>query len=179
MPTPTPRRRVRITPVAPPRGRRPHNCARIALVAAVCAALAGTGAGAAQAGAGTSAPTSALVSDPAALVNPMIGTGSGGATVGQVDTFPGAAAPLGMLSFSPDTPTRPDGGGYNYADSSTLGFSLTHMSGPGCGAFGDFPILPTVGAIGDNPISTTDTFSHDDEKASPGSYSALLDPGTS
>ena len=179
MTTPTPRRRVRITPVALTRARRSHNSARIALIAAVCAALAGTGAGAAQAGAGTSVPTTALVSDPAALVNPMVGTGSGGATVGQVDTFPGAAAPLGMLSFSPDTPTRPDGGGYNYADSSTLGFSLTHMSGPGCGAFGDFPILPTVGAIGDNPISTTDAFSHDDEKASPGSYSALLDPGTS
>src|ERR1700722_3813750 len=92
---------------------------------------------------------SGLVSDPASLVDPMIGTGSGGATVGQVDTFPGAAAPFGMLSFSPDTPSRPDGGGYDYADSSTLGLSLTHMSGPGCSAYGDFPILPTVGAIGD------------------------------
>ncbi|WP_169317497.1 hypothetical protein, partial [Actinacidiphila oryziradicis] len=36
-----------------------------------------------------------------------------------------------MLSFSPDTPSRPDGGGYNYDDTSTTGFSLTHMSGPG------------------------------------------------
>ncbi|TKA00060.1 hypothetical protein FCI23_43750, partial [Actinacidiphila oryziradicis] len=73
----------------------------------------------------------ALVGDPASLVDPLIGTGSGGATVGQVDTYPGATAPFGMLSFSPDTPSRPDGGGYNYDDTSTTGFSLTHMSGPG------------------------------------------------
>jgi predicted alpha-1,2-mannosidase len=119
------------------------------------------------------------VSDPAALVNPMIGTGSGNATVGQVDTFPGAAAPFGMLTFSPDTPSRPDGGGYNHADDSTLGFSLTHMSGPGCSAFGDFPILPTVGAIGDDPVDTTDAFSHSAETATPGSYGVTLNPSTS
>ena len=113
---------------------------------------------------------SALVSDPASLVDPFIGTGSGGATVGQIDTFPGATAPFGMLTFSPDTPSRPDGGGYNYADSSTLGFSLTHISGPGCGAYGDFPILPTTGAIGSDPVDSTDAFSHSSESASPGSY---------
>src|SRR5579863_386900 len=32
--------------------------------------------------------------DPASYVNPLIGTGSGGNVVGQVDTFPGAAAPF-------------------------------------------------------------------------------------
>jgi predicted alpha-1,2-mannosidase len=109
----------------------------------------------------------------------MIGTESGGATVGQVDTYPGATAPFGMLSFSPDTPSRPDGGGYDYADSSTLGFSLTHMSGPGCGAFGDFPILPTVGAIGSDPTSATDSFAHSSESATPGSYAVTLNPSTS
>lgn len=120
----------------------------------------------------------ALVTDPAALVDPMIGTGSGGATVGQVDTFPGASAPFGMLSFSPDTPSRPDGGGYDYADSATTGFSLTHMSGPGCGAFGDVPVLPTVGAIGSDPVDTTQPLRHGDEHASPGSYSVTLGAST-
>ncbi|HSZ42968.1 MAG TPA: GH92 family glycosyl hydrolase [Trebonia sp.] len=121
---------------------------------------------------------SALVSDPAALVNPMIGTGSGGATVGQVDTFPGATAPFGMLTFSPDTPSRPDGGGYNYADSSVMGFSLTHVSGPGCGADGDFPILPTTGSVGADPADSTEPFEHSPESASPGRYDVTLDPGT-
>ncbi|GAA4629489.1 hypothetical protein GCM10023196_050850 [Actinoallomurus vinaceus] len=119
----------------------------------------------------------ALVSDPASLVDPLIGTGSGGATVGQVDTYPGATAPFGMVSFSPDTPSRPDGGGYNYDDSAITGFSLTHMSGPGCGAFGDFPILPTVGALDDDPANTTAAFQHGDEHAAPGSYSVGLNPG--
>jgi predicted alpha-1,2-mannosidase len=167
-------------PPRPRRGPRPGRplagLARTAAVAAACAALAASGLGTAVAA--TSAQTT-LVADPAALVDPMIGTGSGGATVGQVDTYPGATAPFGMLSFSPDTPSRPDGGGYDYADSSTLGFSLTHMSGPGCSAYGDFPILPTVGAIGDDPISTTSAFSHSQESASPGSYGVTLNPGTS
>ena len=122
---------------------------------------------------------SGLVSDPASLVDPMIGTGSGGATVGQIDTFPGASAPFGMLTFSPDTPSRPDGGGYNYADSSIAGFSLTHLSGPGCGADGDFPILPTAGSVGPDPASTTEPFNHTDEHATPGQYQVTLDPGTS
>src|SRR6266700_725865 len=147
-----------------------------ALIAATCISLLGISAAPARAEA---TQTANLVSDPASLVNPMIGTGSGGATVGQVDTYPGATAPFGMLSFSPDTPSRPDGGGYDYADSSTLGFSLTHMSGPGCSAFGDFPILPTVGAIGSDPISTTDSFAHSSESATPGSYAVTLNPSTS
>jgi predicted alpha-1,2-mannosidase len=120
-----------------------------------------------------------MVSDPASLVNTFIGTGSGGATVGQIDTFPGASAPFGMMTFSPDTPSRPDGGGYNYADSSTTGFSLTHISGPGCGAYGDFPILPTTGSMSANPVTTTDAFEHSEESATPGSYDVTLNPGTS
>ncbi|TJZ94312.1 GH92 family glycosyl hydrolase, partial [Actinacidiphila oryziradicis] len=90
-----------------------------------------------------------------------------------------ATAPFGMLSFSPDTPSRPDGGGYNYDDTSTTGFSLTHMSGPGCGAYGDFPILPTVGALGADPASATAAFQHSGEHAAPGSYSVALNPGAS
>jgi predicted alpha-1,2-mannosidase len=122
------------------------------------------------------ATSDALVTDPASLVDPMIGTGSGGATVGQVDTSPGATAPFGMMTFSPDTPSRPDGGGYNIDDSSTLGFSLTHMSGPGCAAYGDFPILPTVGGIGADPANSTAAFDHSAEHAAPGSYSVRLNP---
>lgn len=114
-------------------------------------------------------------SDPASYVNPLIGTGSGGDVVGQVDTFPGASAPFGMLTFSPDTaPTGADGGGYYYGDSRIKGFSLTHVSGPGCGAFGDFPILPTAGSVPDNPYTTTESFSHTGEQASPGYYGVSL-----
>ncbi|HWG13503.1 MAG TPA: GH92 family glycosyl hydrolase [Streptosporangiaceae bacterium] len=129
---------------------------------------------AATASAATGAGSVTPVKDPASLVNPLIGTGAGGAVVGQVDTFPGPVTPFGMLQWSPDTPSRPDGGGYNYDDDSTLGFSLTHISGPGCAAFGDVPILPTVGSIGSDPQSTTESFNHNQEQATPGYYEAEL-----
>src|ERR1700691_1990216 len=120
---------------------------------------------------GTStASAPAAVTDPAALVDPFVGTGSGGAVVGQVDTFPGADMPFGMIQWSPDTTTRPDGGGYNFDDSSITGFSLTHLSGPGCSIAGDFPILPVTGALPADPDSETASFSHSWESAHPRSY---------
>ncbi len=111
------------------------------------------------------------VANPAALVDPLVGTGSGGAVVGQVDTFPGADVPFGMLQWSPDTTSRPPGGGYNYDDSQITGFSLTHVSGPGCAIAGDFPILPLTGALPADPDSATAPFTHAAESAHPGSYS--------
>jgi predicted alpha-1,2-mannosidase len=105
------------------------------------------------------------VSDPASLVNPLIGTS------GYVDDFPGADVPFGMVQWSPDTPSRPAGGGYEYTDKSITGFSLDHISGPGCSAFGDIPVLPTVGAIGSDPGSATAAFDHANETAQAGYYS--------
>jgi predicted alpha-1,2-mannosidase len=110
----------------------------------------------------------ALVTAPAALVNPFIGTSN------SADDFPGADAPFGMVQWSPDTPSRPDGGGYEYKDSSITGFSLTHIAGPGCGAAGDIPVLPTIGSV---DTSATDGFSHAAESASPGSYTVSLSNG--
>ena len=106
----------------------------------------------------------AYVSDPASLVNPLIGTTNGG------DVFPGADQPFGMIQWSPDTPSRPSGGGYEYTDKAITGYSLTHISGPGCGAADDVPILPTTGAVGANPSSTTEPLDHSQETATPGYY---------
>jgi putative alpha-1,2-mannosidase len=77
---------------------------------------------------GVAPGATALVADPAAVVNPFIGTANDG------NDFPGADTPFGMVQWSPDTLSRPDGGGYAYADSAISGFSLTHLSGPGCRA---------------------------------------------
>ncbi|MCU4186712.1 glycoside hydrolase family 92 protein [Acidiferrimicrobium sp. IK] len=155
--------------------RAAHRAARRA-APAVLAAAAMLAAGAPAAAA---APAPAAAADPASYVNPIIGTGSGGTVVGQVDSFPGAAAPFGMLTFSPDTtPSGADGGGYYYGDSQTTGFSLTHISGPGCGAFGDIPILPTAGAVPSDPYTTTEPFSHSTAQASPGFYSVRLGPAS-
>jgi predicted alpha-1,2-mannosidase len=114
------------------------------------------------------ATRAAVVSNPASLVNPFIGT------TNSADDFPGADDPFGMVQWSPDTPSRPDGGGYEYNDSSITGFSLTHLSGPGCTGEGDVPILPTVGSVN---TSATDSFSHSNESASPGFYSVQTSNG--
>ncbi|WP_329034767.1 GH92 family glycosyl hydrolase [Streptomyces sp. NBC_00178] len=110
----------------------------------------------------------APASDPASLVNPLLGTSNEG------NTFPGADAPFGMVQWSPDTPSRPPGGFYAYSDNVVTGFSLNHLSGPGCGALGDIPILPTTGAIDGN---ATVGFSHANESADAGAYSVALDNG--
>jgi predicted alpha-1,2-mannosidase len=125
---------------------------------------------AARAAAGTA--RDGLVTQPAALVNPLIGTS------GSVNEFPGPDTPFGMIQWSPDTyPSRPDGGGYDYTATQITGYSLTHLSGPGCGAYGDVPILPTTGAIGTDPAATTETFSHDSETAQAGYYESTLGDG--
>jgi predicted alpha-1,2-mannosidase len=80
-----------------------------------------------------------------------------------------------MVQWSPDTlPDRNDGGGYSYTDTTLDGYSLTHLSGPGCSAGGDVPILPVTGALpsGKNPNAVTTTFSHTNEIAQAGYYSA-------
>jgi predicted alpha-1,2-mannosidase len=109
--------------------------------------------------------TPAFVQDPASLVNPLIGTS------GAVDTFPGPDMPAGMMQWGPDTtPDRPSGGGYEYNDNKISGFSLTHVSGPGCDVAGDLPILPVTGALSGNLSSTSAQFSHDNEQTNTGYY---------
>ena len=122
-----------------------------------------------------SSPTAPGFGSPSALVDPFMGTGAGGSSVGNIDAFPGADAPFGMVQWSPDTsPDRASGGGYSYKDAAITGFSLTHMSGPGCPVYGDVPVLPTVGAIANNPATTTSSFSHMTEAAHPGSYAVTV-----
>ncbi|MDI5963450.1 GH92 family glycosyl hydrolase [Streptantibioticus silvisoli] len=109
------------------------------------------------------------VTDLASLVDTRTWTTGGG------NTFPGAEVPYGMVQWSPDTlPDRNAGGGYSYTDTSLTGYSLDHVSGPGCGAAGDVPILPVTSALpsGSDPNSVTTAFSHTGETAQAGYYSA-------
>jgi predicted alpha-1,2-mannosidase len=106
--------------------------------------------------------------NPAALVDTRTWTSGGG------NTFPGAVDPFGMVQWSPDTsPDRNAGGGYDYGDSSLIGYSLTHVSGPGCGAAGDIPILPLTGPLpSGDPGSYQTSFTNTGEVAQAGYYSA-------
>ncbi|MFF4546844.1 lectin [Streptomyces sp. NPDC001435] len=148
--------------------RRPCRGRPIRTVLGAAAGAALLGAYALPAPVARAAPASSpkLVSSPADLVNPFIGT------TNDANDFPGADVPFGMVQWSPDTPSRPPGGGYEYKDSSITGFSLTHIAGPGCGAAGDIPVLPTVGTVNN---AATDSFSHADESATPGFYKVALD----
>ncbi|MGI5227759.1 GH92 family glycosyl hydrolase [Actinoallomurus sp. CA-142502] len=112
--------------------------------------------------------TLASVSDPATLVDTRTWTTGGG------NTFPGADVPYGMIQWSPDTmPHRNAGGGYNYGDEELTGYSLTHVSGPGCGAAQDVPILPITGDLpSGDPNDATTAFTNAGEVAQAGYYSA-------
>lgn len=103
------------------------------------------------------------------LVNPFIGTENEG------NTYPGAAVPFGMVQFSPDTGHNT---GYDHSDTHIRGFSTVHLSGVGCGLGGDLPVLPTTGDVKETDYAKyAAEFSHDDEKASPGSYQVGLKSG--
>ena len=112
------------------------------------------------------------------LVNPFMGTGDHG------HTYPGAVLPHGMVQLSPDTRMENwDGSsGYHYSDKTILGFSHTHLSGTGEPEFCDILFMPTVGDIkmvsGDENKPKSgyrSSFSHQNEKASPGYYQVQLD----
>ena len=72
--------------------------------------------------------------------------------MGNIDTFPGADMPFGMVQWSPDTtPDRTSGGGYAYQDSAISGFSLTHLSGPGLPRVRRHPDAPDRGGDRQRP----------------------------
>ena len=122
-------------------------------------------------------------------VNVFIGTN------GMGHTFPGACYPYGLVQLSPDTDTVPHNingvyqprvydycAGYQYRDSSIVGFSHTHFSGTGHSDLGDFLIMPYTGETKLNP-GTADNpdggyrqrFRHETEVARPGYYAVTLD----
>lgn len=123
-------------------------------------------------------------------VNPFIGTSK----MGHV--FPGATAPFGMVQLSPQTNFEvmfdEDGkynsetyeycAGYQYRDSTIIGFAHTNFSGTGHSDLGDFLVMPTTGKLTLEPLKTItgekgfySTFSHKKETASPGYYQVDLD----
>ena len=116
-----------------------------------------------------------LVANPVDHVDTLIGTGTGGETVGEINNFPGASVPFGMVQYSPDT--FGNYAGYNYDNPRSTGFSMTHAS-VGCPAFGDISMLPTTTPIGSQPWKAWERIAHDDtERGVPGYYTVRF-PGT-
>ena len=110
----------------------------------------------------------AQVPDYTRYVNPFIGTGASG------HTFPGATLPMGLVQLSPETGNGEWAycAGYQYNDKVINGFSHTHLSGTGVADLGDILLQPFTGTLAKTQFGSS--FSHKDEKASPGYYSVLL-----
>lgn len=119
------------------------------------------------------------VNDLASQVDPFIGTST--SWIQDVgNTLPGAVSPFGMLYWAPD---RVDGTFYRYEGTATRGFSLNHLSGPGCSVYGDVPILPILGALHTPPPQRPQPYQANykpsDQVAQPGYYAVNLESGIS
>ena len=113
---------------------------------------------------------SSAVAEPVASANPLIGTGFGPGD--GVNLFPGATTPFGMVQLSPDTEDH--GYGYHYTNTAIRGFSMTHMSGPGCPNEGDVFFTATTGPILTQIGDIQSPYSHKQESAVPGYYQVQL-----
>ncbi|TDW52785.1 putative alpha-1,2-mannosidase [Flavobacterium sp. 270] len=113
-------------------------------------------------------------------VNPFIGTGAAHGSPLSGNNYPGATVPFGMVQLSPDTRNTPDwsvASGYNYNDTTIVGFSHTHLSGTGVAELFDVMLMPFSGPVmkeevGQNAYQSK--FSHKKETARPGYYSVEL-----
>ena len=103
-------------------------------------------------------------------VDPFIGTDGTG------HTFPGPSMPFGMVQPGPD---NQDHGwdytsGYQYRDSTIIGFSNTRASGTGINEFGDVLLMPFVDRSASEESKPEITAYKGEEKAEVGYYSVEL-----
>ncbi|MCA4894906.1 MAG: GH92 family glycosyl hydrolase [Cytophagales bacterium] len=101
------------------------------------------------------------------FVDPFIGT------EGTGHTFPGPCLPFGMVQPGPDN--RDQGwdytSGYQYQDSTIIGFSQTRANGTGISEFGDVLLQPVT----DSRIEKFgEGYNKQSERATPGYYSVTL-----
>ncbi|KIG15892.1 Alpha-1,2-mannosidase [Enhygromyxa salina] len=118
------------------------------------------------------------------LVDPMIGTGGVGYTVGTMN--PGPSLPFGMIKPGPDTGLGPvqisflNCTGYHYDQPHIWGFSHSRINGMGVPDYGAVQVAPAIGmdpqmaAIG----GARSLFDHAEEQTAAGYYAVeLLDHG--
>lgn len=122
--------------------------------------------------AGAPAAPAAEAVDHTQHVNPFMSTqGDHG------QNLPGAQVPHGLAKPNPMTAPGRTHSGYDYAQSSIKGFTLTNLDGVGgSGAGGDVLVVPTYRTYTARPAASTYAlpFSHDDETAEPGYYQVGL-----
>ncbi|WP_321437926.1 GH92 family glycosyl hydrolase [uncultured Bacteroides sp.] len=111
--------------------------------------------------------------DPVEYVNPLIGTQST-YQLSTGNTYPAIARPWGMNFWVPQTGKMGDGWAYVYTDNKIRGFKQTHQPSPWINDYGQFSIMPVVGAPVFDQDKRASWFSHKAEVAKPYYYKVYL-----
>ncbi len=110
---------------------------------------------------------------PADYVNPLVGTLSEFA-LSTGNTYPAIARPWGMNFWSPQTGKMGNGWMYVYTDHKIRGFKQTHQPSPWINDYGQFSLMPVVGAPEFDQDKRASWFSHKGEEAKAFYYKVYL-----
>ncbi len=110
---------------------------------------------------------------PVDYVNPLVGTQSS-FELSTGNTYPALARPWGMNFWTPQTGEMGNGWQYVYTDNKIRGFKQTHQPSPWINDFGQFSLMPVVGAPKFDQNERASWFSHKGEEAKAYYYKVYL-----
>ena len=110
---------------------------------------------------------------PVDYVNPLVGTQSS-FELSTGNTYPAIARPWGMNFWTPQTGEMGNGWQYVYTDNKIRGFKQTHQPSPWINDFGQFSLMPVVGAPKFDQNERASWFSHKGEEAKAYYYKVYL-----
>ncbi len=112
-------------------------------------------------------------SNPADLVNPLMGTDSE-YKLSNGNTYPAIALPWGMNFWTPHTRPMGNGWAYAYDDYKIMGIKQTHQPSPWINDYAAFSLMPLTGKIKIKEDERASWFSHKAEIVKPYYYSVYL-----
>ena len=110
---------------------------------------------------------------PVEYAMPLMGTQSS-FELSTGNTYPAIARPWGMNFWTPQTGKMGDGWQYVYTANKIRGFKQTHQPSPWINDYGQFAIMPVVGAPEFDQDKRASWFSHKSEVVKPYYYKAYL-----
>ncbi|MBR5484656.1 MAG: GH92 family glycosyl hydrolase [Alistipes sp.] len=110
---------------------------------------------------------------PVDYVNPLIGTQSVHA-FSTGNTYPAIARPWGMNFWTPQTGKMGNGWAYVYTEQKICGFKQTHQPSPWINDYGQFSIMPVVGAPEFDAEKRASWFGHKGEEVKAYYYKVYL-----
>ena len=111
--------------------------------------------------------------DPVEYAMPLMGTQSS-FELSTGNPYPAIARPWGMNFWTPQTGKMGDGWQYVYTANKIRGFKQTHQPSPWINDYGQFAIMPVVGAPEFDQDKRASWFSHKSEVVKPYYYKAYL-----